>query len=319
MRRGDRIAWLLAAVLCACAGPKKSAEEMPTLRTLAGRTVQVVPDQSVVGTQERTIAAYQEFLKSAPNDPQRPEAMRRIGDLQMDLADVRAAGDKSSTGAPDYKAAVQLYQEFLRHYPKDPGNDRVLYQMARAYEQGGELETALATLDRLVKEYPNTRYRDEGQFRRGEMLFAMRDYAKAETAYGTVLRGDTKSPYYERSLYMQGWSVYKEGRLDEALNSFFGVLDLKLAGRSEQTSLDKIPGLSRGDRELLDDTFRVTSLSLENLQGADSIAAYMSFASTSSSPSCTSSRSGSRMRPIRSTRSRTTTRFIRRRRCCRPA
>ncbi|HWY72010.1 MAG TPA: tetratricopeptide repeat protein [Burkholderiaceae bacterium] len=275
MRRGDRIAWLLAAVLCACAGPKKSAEEMPTLRTLAGRTVQVVPDQSVVGTQERTIAAYQEFLKSAPNDPQRPEAMRRIGDLQMDLADVRAAGDKSSTGAPDYKAAVQLYQEFLRHYPKDPGNDRVLYQMARAYEQGGELETALATLDRLVKEYPNTRYRDEGQFRRGEMLFAMRDYAKAETAYGTVLRGDTKSPYYERSLYMQGWSVYKEGRLDEALNSFFGVLDLKLAGRSEQTSLDKIPGLSRGDRELLDDTFRVTSLSLENLQGADSIAAYM--------------------------------------------
>ena len=56
----------------------------------------------------------------------------------------------------DYKAAVQLYEEYLKHYPKDPGNDRVLYQMARAYEQGGELEPALATLDRLVKEYPHT-------------------------------------------------------------------------------------------------------------------------------------------------------------------
>jgi TolA-binding protein len=274
MRRGNRFAWLLAAALCACAGPKKPAEEMPTLKTLAGRTVEVVPDQSVAGSQERTIAAYQEFLKSAPNDPQRPEAMRRLGDLEMDLADVRAAGDKSNTGAPDYKAAVKLYQEYLKNFPKDPGNDRVLYQMARAYEQGGELEPALATLDRLVKEYPRTRYRDEAQFRRGEMLFAMRDYAKAETAYETVLHGDSKTPYYERSLYMQGWSIYKQGRLDEALNSFFGVLDLKLAGRGEE-SLDKAQGLSRGDRELLDDTFRVTSLSLENLQGADSIAGYM--------------------------------------------
>ena len=31
---------------------------------------------------------------------------------------------------------------------------------------------------------------------------------------------------------MQGWSLYKQGRLDDALQSFFGVLDLKVAGRA---------------------------------------------------------------------------------------
>jgi TolA-binding protein len=269
------VAWIGFAALSACTTPKKPIEEAPTLKSLASRTVDVVPDQNVPGSQERTIAAYQEFLKSAPNDPQRPEAMRRLGDLEMDLADVHAAGDKSSTGAPDYKAAVALYEGYLKNFPKDPANDKVLYQLARAHEQGGELEQALKTLDRLVKDYPTTRYRDEAQFRRGELLFAMRDYPKSEVAYDMVLHGDTRSPYYERSLYMKGWSIYKQGQLDEALNSFFAVLDRKLPPLGDEGNLDQIPTLSRGDRELLDDTFRVTSLSLENLQGAESIANYM--------------------------------------------
>ena len=271
-RRLNWLPWLLAGALCACASPPKP--EPVTLKSLQSRQIEVVPDQKVEGSKERTIAAYQEFLKSTPTDPQRPEAMRRLGDLEMDLADVRAAATQSG-GETDYHAAVKLYQEYLKNFPKDPGNDKVLYQMARAYEQAGEMETALKALDRLVKEYPNTRYRDEAQFRRGETLFTMRDYDHAEIAYETVLHGDPSSPYYERSLYMQGWSIYKQGRVDEALKSFFSVLDLKLAGRNDEASLQDIPDLSRGDRELLDDTFRVTSLSLESLQGADSIPAYM--------------------------------------------
>jgi tetratricopeptide (TPR) repeat protein len=274
MRPLQRLPWLLAGALCACAAPQKPPEPV-TLKVLQSRKIEVVPDQKVEGSKERTIAAYQEFLKSTPSDPQRPEAMRRLGDLEMDLADARSAAPQSPTGATDYQAAVKLYQEYLKNFPKDPGNDKVLYQMARAYEQGGELETALKTLDRLVKEYPNTHYRDEAQFRRGETLFTMRDYADAEVAYATVLHGDASSLYYERSLYMQGWSIYKQGRLDEALKSFFGVLDLKLAGRGDEARLEDIPELSRADRELIEDTFRVTSLSLENLQGADSIPAFM--------------------------------------------
>ena len=276
MRLGTSLALLVVGALGACVSTKPPPqEEPPTVKSLQGRKIDVVTDKQVEGSKERTIAAYQEFLKTAPADPQRPEAMRRLGDLQMDSADNLAAVGKDSNGAPDYRGAIALYQDFLKNYPKDPGNDRVLYQLARAYEQGGDLETALKTLDRLVKEYPKTPYRDEAQFRRGEMLFSTRQYVQAEQAYETVMHGKTRSVYYERSLYMHGWSVYKEGRLDDALNSFFGVLDLKLAGRTGEAGLDTVAGLSRADRELLDDTFRVTSLSLENLQGADSIQAYM--------------------------------------------
>ena len=46
-------------------------------------------------------------------------------------------------------------------------------------------------IDRLVAEYPKTHYHDEAQFRRGELLFAMRDYPRAERAYAPWLDMET--------------------------------------------------------------------------------------------------------------------------------
>ena len=241
----------------------------PTLRTLANRKVNVDKEDVVAVNEAKAIEAYRKFLDIAPAAPQRSEAMRRIGDLEMDSADSQSNSGK--VAAPDYKAAVARYQEYLKNFPADPNNDRVLYQMARAYEQSGDLESAQKTLDRMVKDYPATRYASEAQFRRGELLFTAKNYAGAEKAFATVLASPDASPYQDRSLYMLGWSQYKQGRLDDGLKSFFGVLDLKVAGREGDIGIDKIEGLTRADRELVEDTFRVASISLANLKGAESI------------------------------------------------
>lgn len=268
---------LVIGTLVGC-GSKKLAvpDDEPTLKTLSGREVQVAADNGIDVTPEKSIAAYRKFLEVAPQAGQRAEAMRRIGDLEMDIADDRlAAGQTGPNGAADYRAAIERYQEYLRTYPNDPGNDRVLYQLARAQEQNGELEVSLKTLDRLTAGHPKTIYRDEAQFRRGELLFSTREYARAEQAYATVLAGDTANPFRERALYMQGWSQFKQAKLEESLHSFFGVLDAKVAGRAGEGGLDTLGGLSRADRELVEDTFRVTSLALNNLQGAESIPPYI--------------------------------------------
>jgi len=251
----------LAAGLGGCGMFRKgpAGDNAPTIASLKGRSIAVAPDSLQVDDEARTIAAYREFLAAAPQAPQRPEAMRRLGDLEMDGADRRLADGSE----PDYKAAIARYEDYLKNFPNKPGNDRVLYQLARAHEQGGSLEVALKTLTQLVQQHPGTAYADEAQFRRGELLFATRQYAAAETAYATVLKSGNKTPYNERALYMQGWSLFKLGRLDDALQPFFGVLDAKLGTPSE---------LTRGDRELVEDTFRVTSITLANLQGAASIA-----------------------------------------------
>ena len=275
MRASPSLSLLLVAGLCACAGNPRSGtpDNEPTLKSLAGREVVVAQDTVVKSSPAQAITAYRSFLDAAPKAAQRQEALRRLGDLEMDVADDSSA--QTATGTPDYKAAITRYQDFLKTYPNDRGNDRVLYQLSRAQEQGGGLEVALQTLDRLVRDYPNTLYRDEANFRRGELLFTTRDYAKAEAAYATVLKGEASNPYRERALYMQGWSMFKQGRLEDALHPFFGVLDLKLPGHEDENELESIVALSRADRELVEDTFRVMSLSLENLKGAETIPTYI--------------------------------------------
>ena len=273
LRRPSSLAAL--CLLTACASQQQGTpDNEPTLASLSARPLASTSATPVRADEAQAIAAYTRFLEIAPQAPQRAEAMRRIGDLEMDLADKRA-GTGEALQAADYRAAIKRYQDFLKTYPTDPANDRVLYQLARAHDQGGELELALQTLDRLVKEYPATALRDEAQFRRGELLFAARNYPGAENAYATVLASGVAGPYYDRALYMHGWSQFKQGRLDDALHSFFGVLDLKLGGRNSDAPLESLTGLSRAERELVEDTFRVTSLSLANLQGADAIAAYI--------------------------------------------
>ena len=275
VRPSHSLTLMMVCVLAACASKRGGTpDNEPTLATLKGRSVSVEKDAGVKASEEQAIDAYRKFLEVAPKAPQRAEAMRRIGDLEMDSADNRSANNQASDG-PDYRAAIARYQEFLKTYPNDPSNDRVLYQLARAHEQGGDLDTALKTLDKLVKDYPATKVRDEAEFRRGELLFTARDYAKAEKAYATVLAGGPSGPYHDRALYMQGWSLFKQGRLEDSLASFFGVLDLKVANRDGEGGLDTLKGLSRADRELAEDTFRVVSISLANLQGAEAIPAYI--------------------------------------------
>jgi tetratricopeptide (TPR) repeat protein len=274
MRRSEiAVAVLIACSLAGCAGTRTPREaEPPTIATLANREIVVAADPGVTSNEQEALAAYRKFLEIAPNAPQRSEAMRRLGDLEMDVADNKLASGEG-TGDPDYKAAIERYQTYLKTYPNDPGNDRVYYQLSRAYEQGGQLELALKTLDQLVARYPKTAYLEEAQFRRGELLFSTQNYAKAEQAYGVVLAGNAGA-YRERALYMQGWSQFKQGRLEDGLGSFFGVLDLKVAG-PDTSDLENLPGLTRGDRELVEDTFRVTSISLANLQGVESVPAYI--------------------------------------------
>jgi tetratricopeptide (TPR) repeat protein len=254
--------------------PGATPDDAPTIKTLLTREVVIEPDPGIPVDEDKAIAAYRNFLAVTPDAKPRAEALRRLGDLQMASADNANAVTPTASGTPDYSAAIAQYRDYLRTYPDAPDNDRVLYQLARAQEQGGQLEEGLKTLDLLVATFPKTRYRDEAEFRRGELLFTLRQYPKAEQAYTLVLNGEKDNPYRERALYMQGWSKFKQGNLEEALASFFGVLDDKIVGIQDD-DLDKSESLTRADKELVDDTLRVIGISLANLKGAESIPAYV--------------------------------------------
>jgi TolA-binding protein len=257
---------VLGLLLTACS---TVSEERNTLKSLEGRRTAVAREEPVPENRAKAALAYREYLNIKPQDASRPEALRRIGDL-----DIEKAGAGENLSKDDYRRAIGTYQNLLRLYPNYAGNDRVIYQLARAYDEVGDAKQALAALDRLVVNYPASVYRPEAQFRRGELLFGLHSYDDAEHAYAQVVARGEASPFYERALYMQGWSLFKQGQYDTALNSFFTVLDRKLIGHDTGEPLESIKTLTRADRELVEDSFRVVSISLSGLQGAESIPAY---------------------------------------------
>jgi hypothetical protein len=114
-RPSHSLSLLAASLLCACSLWRGGGtpDNEPTLKTLANRQVNVDKDTPLAAANEtKAIDAYRKFLDIAPQAPQRSEAMRRIGDLEMDSADTQSA-DSKAAAAPDYKAAIARYQDYL--------------------------------------------------------------------------------------------------------------------------------------------------------------------------------------------------------------
>lgn len=165
--------------------------------------------------------------------------------------------------------AVALYKELLRKYPLYDRNDQVLYQLARAYEEGGQQEEAMDVLGQLVKQYPRSTYLDEAYFRRGEIFFVRRKYFEAEKSYEEVLKFGQNSAFYDQALFKRGWSFFKQSLYEEGLDDFIRLLDIKTAQGYHLN-----PEVNKTEYQRIIDTFRVVSYSFSYIGGADMINQY---------------------------------------------
>jgi tetratricopeptide (TPR) repeat protein len=273
------IAVLCVGVALNAAAAKKKEK---TIGDLASRPVVIQPDKKVESSAERAMDNYRRFLELQKTDPQlRAEALRRLGDLNMEAGEgVRMQGEASTLDMQGAEA-IKLYSSLLKSYPEYPRNDQVLYQLARAYETTGQPEKALATLDDVLRRYPRSPQMDEVQFRRGELLFSARDYRGAQDAYQYVVSRGEKSTFLTQSLYKNGWSLFKQGLNDESLPSFAGVLDRTMLTKQDKklVPLDKLP---RTSRELADDTLRVMAVTFS--YDDDAVAAMEKFISGHGNP-----------------------------------
>ena len=220
---------------------------------------------------------YRAFLDLVSEDPElRAEAMRRLGDLELDASEAeQLASNIDTLNHASFNNAVQLYQQLLEAYPDYRRNDTVLYQLARAYEMGGRNDDALVVLNDLVEKFPGTPLIDEVQFRRGEMLFVRRNYNDAEMAYQDVIAYGNRSRFYEQSLYKLGWSQFKLAWYEDSLVSFFELLDRKISNIEIQDGDNRLEQLSRPNQELVEDTFRVLSISFSYMDGAAKITEFL--------------------------------------------
>ncbi len=265
---------LALATLALLPSGAPASDPTPTIGDLSTHKVEVHRDTLATASTSKAMENYRRFLELQNTDPKlRAEALRRLGDLNLDAGELERLELEVTTVDLQGAEAIRLYSTLLKAYPDYPRNDQVLYQLSRAYETTGQPAQALGTLDRIVQRYPQSPQLDEVQFRRGELLFSDKRYADAEHAYAAVINRGPGSAFYQQSLYKHGWSMFKQSLALESLPSFGGVLDQELGtARARSVQLEK---LKRADRELVEDTLRVMSITFSYNDGAASLEQYM--------------------------------------------
>ena len=292
------------ALLVACTPVQ--TKESKTLKVLEDKANQIVIEKgsTIDNAREKAMGIYKEFEKTDNNKSLRSEAQRRLADLELEQSDDvyteqsanadrgKATGsvvDADAVREQKSRSAIRIYEDLLATSKDSANNDKIMYQLAKAYENAGEPRKAAKTLDDIAVKYPNVAYAGELHFRRGELHFLLNNFKSAEGAYAKVLELGEFSVFYEKALYKQGWTLFKLEKHDPSLNAFFHLLDRKLVDVKETTDGSEYFGptvkgkeknvalaseINRGEKELIGDTFRVVDLNLGYLDGANTIKEY---------------------------------------------
>jgi tetratricopeptide (TPR) repeat protein len=200
--------------------------------------------------------------------PESEQDFERRTTAQREIPAGAAPTDAAAKGPLE---AIALYDRLLTEYPSYAQSDKVLYQMARAYDELGRTEEAIETMERLIRANPHSEHYDEVQFRRGEYFYTRRRFQDAEAAYSAIISLGPDSSYHELALYKLGWTLYKQELYEEALHKYMALLDYKVSigYNFDQTHTED-------DERRVADTFRVISLSFSNLGGPTAVPEYFS-------------------------------------------
>lgn len=239
----------------------------------SGQMVEMAAPEAATRPAPAVVADHAE----EPDDAESQVEFERRASGRTEMADAAPVSDlslpdgskESQLAGP--RDAIETYRKILARYPDYERNDQVLYQMSRAYDELGQSEAAIDVMERLVAEYPYSKYIDEVQFRRGEYFFVRRKYRDAEAAYSAIIDMGSGSSYYELALYKMGWTLYKQEFYEEALHRYVAMLDYRL---SIGYDFDQVA--EDDDEHRVADTFRVISLSFSNLGGPEVIDEYFS-------------------------------------------
>jgi len=264
---------LISATITACSssgidigpliGDLDDEVKFKTIGKVGDFYLEVEPEVEFKVNRDQVISSFKELVRITADGGGTGDELRRLADLELESSlDNRLSDDEIAQLRGEREAihAIIVYQQYLDKYPEREDNDMILYQLSRAYALESEPDKSLLALDRIASDYPDSKYIDEVQFRRGENLFVARDYVAAEQAYGVVVANHPQSLFFAKALYKYGWTQFKQSRYQDALQSYIRLLDLNLQ-QDKIKDIEFNPLLGRGEIELLEDVARVISLS----------------------------------------------------------
>jgi tetratricopeptide (TPR) repeat protein len=208
---------------------------------------------SIKGLRLEAIDLLTKFVNETPREAiEMPEAMMRLGELKWELEreqfidrfqawEARAVDQRGNAPEPNFQPSRELFGRVLRDYAWFPDYDLALYVDGFLATEQGKHDDAVARFERIIREYPNSRFTPDAHMTKAEMLLNEKyDYAAALAEYEIVLRF-TKSELYGLALFKSAWCEWRLGNSDEAAKRFVDVFALtdERGGKSGKSAQDR--------------------------------------------------------------------------------
>lgn len=127
----------------------------------------------------------------------------------LDLSDARSLNRKS----------IQLYEWFIRDFPRDSKMDQALFFLGYNNYQVNDTKKGTAYYEELTRRFPKSSYVIEANFALGEFYFENERWSEAKSNYVKVLGTSSKHRLYNLALYKTAWCDYRLGNSGQALKN----------------------------------------------------------------------------------------------------
>jgi len=161
----------------------------------------------------------------------------RLEAIRLELAkgDPKAIASHREQARRALVDTVRTYKRLVYDpiYVNAPKVDVALFYLAYTLQSGGKLKAARDAYDRLLKNYPRSKYIPDAHFAFAEYHFEAGELADAEARYRMVLKFPASSVFHHAQ-YKLGWVAYDQRKFGDAMQAFNDVVqatrrDSKLA------------------------------------------------------------------------------------------
>lgn len=143
----------------------------------------------------------------------------------MDAAAQKGTIDENACQEPvaDYSEAQEIYKEILTKYPSYNRLDEVIYRLGRGLIEAGQGAQAVNYLQRLVKNFPQSKYIPEAHLALGEFFFEKEVLGLARDNYKKVLEFQG-NPLVDYARYKLGWVYFNQQEYRASIDTFKSVV-----------------------------------------------------------------------------------------------
>jgi tetratricopeptide (TPR) repeat protein len=213
--------------------------------------------RQIKGLRIEAIDLLTKFVGESPRDAREmPEAMMRLGELKWELErdtfvdrfrawEARPVDQRGPTPEPNFQPSRDLFTRVLRDYPWFDEYDLALYVDGFLASEQGKQEEALARFERLIRDFPHSRFIPDAHMFKAEALLNYKyDYPGALAEYEEVLKYP-RSELYGLALFKSAWCMWRLGNTDEAAKRFVSVFVVtdtqgKVASGQQRKQLDEL-------------------------------------------------------------------------------